>query len=144
MHDDLKSLRVLSSYWLRISFPSVAPIRVRSLLLVLKLADLSPVMSIGGTIATSVIFFDLPGNLSLPCTMSRASSIRFCLAELPVFVGGSKSNFVFSIFLNFTLPPFHLDAVDFIKHHLRSHFSCPSPDSWTGISLPRCSVSASS
>ena len=54
----------------------------------------------GGTIATSVIIFDVPGNLASSCYMSLAFSTRFLLDELAVFAGGSESTFALPDFLN--------------------------------------------
>ena len=80
MHDGLKSRRVLSPHWLSISISRVAQVR-GSLLLVLWPADFNPAMRMGGTIVTSVIVLDVPGNLSWPCPIFMTSSIRFRLAE---------------------------------------------------------------
>ena len=59
----------------------------------------------GRTIVTSISVLSLPGNRSLPYTISATSSTRFRLAEFIAFTEISESSFVFTVFLIVTLLP---------------------------------------
>ena len=63
IQDGLKSRRLLSPHWLSFFVSRVAPVRVRSFLLVLYQADSNPTMRMVGMVVTSVIVLDVPGNL---------------------------------------------------------------------------------